>query len=97
MSENYLKYKEVMKCMMSVTQLVHVVDLLQKINDFENIDDRDTLESLDCILHDYKDVLKNLKADKVCPHCGSSLYFSDLPEYDYVCGECDESFYECEV
>lgn len=38
-----------------------------------------------------------LKTDKACPHCGCSLYLSDLPNYAYVCAVCDENFYECEV
>ena len=35
--------------------------------------------------------------DKECPRCGCFLLESDLPQYDYVCMECDENFYECEV
>lgn len=32
-----------------------------------------------------------------CPKCGKILLMSDLPQYDYVCYECDENFYECEM
>lgn len=35
--------------------------------------------------------------DKSCPKCGETLFCSDIAEYDYVCTECDENFYECEV
>lgn len=34
---------------------------------------------------------------KKCPKCGSQLLESDLPQYSYLCFECDENFYECEV
>ena len=36
-------------------------------------------------------------ANKLCPKCGESLWESDLPEYSYVCFDCDENFYEFEV
>lgn len=32
-----------------------------------------------------------------CPHCGTRLVASDLPDYDYYCSQCDEDFYGCEV
>ena len=37
------------------------------------------------------------KTNVKCHKCGSYLYLSDLPQYDYVCYECDENFFECEV
>ncbi len=43
------------------------------------------------------DIVKELRTDKKCPCCDAPLYCSDLPEYEYVCVECDENFYECEV
>lgn len=32
-----------------------------------------------------------------CPFCGELLFKSDLPQYNYVCFNCDENFYSCEV
>lgn len=32
-----------------------------------------------------------------CPRCGNQLFKSDMPQYDYVCFECEENFYKCEV
>ena len=65
---------------------------------------REILDSNDEIFDDFNDVIsplaetiKECETDKVCPICGSKLYLSDLPQYDYVCAECDENFYECEV
>lgn len=37
------------------------------------------------------------QTDKSCPKCGKKLFKSDLPDYDYLCAECDENFYKCEV
>lgn len=37
----------------------------------------------------------NLK--RKCPRCGKILSPSDVAGYAYVCFDCDENFYECEV
>lgn len=42
-------------------------------------------------------IVEEITTDKKCPRCGSNLYCSDIEEYDYVCVECDENFYNCEV
>lgn len=34
---------------------------------------------------------------KKCPKCGEQMFISDLPQYDYVCYNCDKSFFECEL
>lgn len=39
-----------------------------------------------------KEILDKAKTDVPCPHCGNDLYVSDLPQYDYVCPDCDENF-----
>lgn len=56
--------------------------------------DKENDDALVMIVHD---IVKELKTDKKCPHCDAPLYCSDLPQYDYVCVECEENFYECEV
>ena len=56
--------------------------------------DDGTDECFDYVMHEIR---KDIETDKECPRCGSKLYCSDLPEYDYVCVECEENFYECEV
>ena len=35
--------------------------------------------------------------DKICRRCNSKLKPSDLEDYEYVCFECDENFYEFET
>lgn len=44
-----------------------------------------------------KALIDMLITEKRCPHCGRPLLLSDLEQYDYVCSECDENFYECGV
>lgn len=51
-------------------------------------------DNLSEIIHS---IVKELRTEKRCPRCGETLYCSDLPEYEYVCVECDENFYEFEV
>ena len=76
-----------------------IVDVVHVVNGIENV-----IEELDFQLEYLKKVVEYISkvktrciTDKECPHCGSLLYCSDLPQYDYVCAECDENFYECEV
>ena len=49
------------------------------------------------LLKFFEDLAEELQTEKKCPKCGQMLYCSDLPQYDYVCIECEENFYECEV
>lgn len=58
-----------------------------------NFDDEND-DALVIIVHN---IVKELLTDKRCPHCDAPLYCSDLPNYEYVCIECEENFYECEV
>ena len=58
-----------------------------------NFDDEND-DALVIVVHN---IVRELLTDKKCPHCDAPLYCSDLPQYDYVCIECEENFYECEV
>lgn len=42
-------------------------------------------------------LFNQIKTEKHCPHCNGTLLLSDLKQYDYLCPECDENFYECEI
>jgi NADH pyrophosphatase NudC (nudix superfamily) len=80
-TENYKKFKEALGNTISVEALEDYV-----------IGNPDDLMRMNAI-----DVIKKIATNKVCPRCGNLLYLSDLSQYDYVCTECDENFYECEV
>lgn len=41
--------------------------------------------------------IEECETEEKCPRCGSPLYLSDLPQYDFVCLNCDENFVYCEV
>ena len=80
-TENYNKFRNILTYNISVTDLVN----------FDNDEEDDTLN---IIVHN---IVKELKTDRKCPRCNAQLYCSDLHEYEYVCVECDENFYEMEV
>ena len=40
---------------------------------------------------------KQFLSDAKCPRCGALLYLSDLPQYEYVCYDCDENYFDVEV
>ncbi len=63
----------------------------------EALEQYDLGNSDELLRENVSDVVMRIATDKICPKCGSNLFFSDLPKYDYVCTLCDENFYECEV
>ena len=44
-----------------------------------------------------KKTLIPIKTKKICPRCAKRLFTSDIPEYSYLCTNCDENFYKFEV
>ena len=41
--------------------------------------------------------ISRFSTDAICPRCGKQLFLSDLPQYAYVCYDCDENFFEIET
>ena len=41
--------------------------------------------------------ISRFSADALCPRCGKRLFLSDLPQYAYVCYDCDENFFAIET
>ena len=42
-------------------------------------------------------IYKNYGTNKKCPKCNHKLLISDLKEYQYLCLNCDENFYDFEI
>lgn len=63
---------------------------IQKILPYAN----DALLQKDLIESDelFQNYISRFLTDKKCPKCQKTLFLSDLPQYDYVCGKCDENF-----
>ena len=80
-SDNYKKFKSILAEYISA----------------EALEQYDLKNSDELLRENVSDVVMRIETDEICPKCGSNLFFSDLPKYDYVCTNCDENFYECEV
>jgi len=91
-TENYAAHLEAISSL-SVVQVVKVVDYVVALSQFLN-DDNEILDDMDSILEPFYTVINKLRTEEICRHgdCGSNLYKSDLPQYDYVCPACDENF-----
>lgn len=83
-SDEYQEFEETVSGV-STSDLVNLLKLLEE----KGIED----ERMTFL----KKAVADLKTDKVCPHCGETLYKSDLPQYRYVCPFCEENFFAVEV
>jgi len=91
-TENYAAHMEAISSL-SITHVVKAVDYIVALSQFLN-NDNEILDDMDSILEPFYTVINKLRTEETCRHgdCGSNLYKSDLPQYDYVCSECDENF-----
>ena len=92
---NYQDFRKAME-KLSITHIIDIVDYINQLSEFipQNYD---ILDYRDEIIKPFMDVINECKAEKKCPHCGSNVFKSDLPQYDYVCSECNENLYRGEV
>lgn len=93
--DNFKKHQEVISGL-SVADIVKVVDYVNELAGFIP-QDNEVLDCLDDTVKPFVQVRNTLRADKECPKCRGHLFLSDVPGYEYVCPECDENFFECEV
>ena len=68
-------------------------ELTKLLGMFENTDDEDFLRKGKIKY----EIFNKYGVDKKCFRCGSQLLISDLPNYKYLCFECDENMYEFEA
>lgn len=94
-TENFLETKKLIG-ELSVCDLVKVSDYMNTLTGFVN-EENEVLDDFYNVLNPIDDMIDKLRVNKHCPHCGCFLYKSDVDQYDYVCVDCDENFYECEV
>lgn len=68
-------------------------ELTNLLNEYEQLDDSDIIKKgkLKYAIFD------KFGTNKKCFRCGSQLLESDLPDYTYLCFECDENMYEFEA
>lgn len=91
-TKNFEKQKEIIS-EMSVYELMNMVIISEYAADVLKHDKRfEEAEELADAIGPVKTVLEKCKTDKKCPKCGKELYLSDLPQYDFLCFQCDENF-----
>lgn len=94
-SENYKKQvEEVSK--LSITQLVEIRNLINKLCALVPADN-EIYSEMETIIEPLYAVTRKCKTNHKCPVCGGRLYLSDLPQYDFVCPQCSENYYDCEI
>ena len=94
-AENYSKHQRALSNL-SITDIVKASDYINELATFIPTNN-EVLDYLEDIQKPLLEVIRKLQTKKECPRCGCTLYLSDLPQYDYVCPECDENFDEFEV
>ena len=78
-TENFKKYRELVS-QIDVSAIVEVRNSLDKVKN------KNQIEILDDMLNPFKAV------GQKCPKCGELLFVSDLPQYEFVCYNCQENF-----
>lgn len=79
--------------LVSLIKAIDVIDLLSTFVPKNN----EVLDRAEEVKRELIDITDTLKSHNTCPHCKGTLYYSDLPQYEYVCPNCDENFFECEI
>lgn len=92
---NYEKFQKA-KCDLSMTDIVNAFDFIQALIGF--VPEGDELrKAYEYVIEPLNKIVSECSTEARCPHCGRPMFYSDLENYDYVCTECDENFYDCEV
>lgn len=68
-------------------------ELTDLLHEYEQLDDSEVMKK-GKLKHK---IFDEFGTNKKCFRCGSQLLVSDLPDYTYLCFECDENMYEFEV
>lgn len=98
-TQNYKDHQEIIS-KLSISTLVNIYDLVYPLingNSYRKGEIEEIYEEIEEEFKNVRPIIKELLTEKTCPHCKTFLFKSDTPQYDYVCTECDENFYECEV
>lgn len=83
-TENYKKY-------VATASQIDFSILIEVRNQLDPEKNQKQIKLIDEILKPF------VAVGKKCPKCGEQMFISDLPQYDYVCYNCDENFFECEL
>lgn len=76
---------------LSIVDIVRIVDYVNELSTFIPTNN-EMLDYLEDIVSPFVSVIDQCRIDEECPRCGCYLFRSDLPQYSFVCAECDENF-----
>ena len=94
--KNYKNHKDTIIKYISIVDIVRIIDYATELSSLIP-QENEILDDFDEIFSQLIQTEKESRTNKKCPHCGGTLYLSDVPDYEYVCPICDENFYEIEV
>lgn len=89
---NYMDHQQAI-AFLSITQIIRITDYLIELSQFVD-ENNEILDDMEAILQPFHNIITKLRCTEICRHgeCGSYLYKSDLPQYDFVCPNCEENF-----
>ena len=76
---------------LSIVDIVRIVDYVNELSTFIP-SDNEVLDYLEWIVEPFVKIMDELRTNEECPRCGHYLFKSDLPQYGYVCADCDQNF-----
>lgn len=76
---------------LSIVDIVRAVDYIDELSTFIPCNN-EVLDYLSDVVRPLVEVIGKCRTEEECPKCGCYLFKSDLPQYQYVCAECDENF-----
>ena len=91
-TENYIEHSKAIS-KLSIADIIRAVDYINLLAQFVN-KENEILDDTADITAPFNGVIEKLRTAEKCRRqdCGCWLYKSDLPQYDFVCPECDENF-----
>ena len=89
-SSNFEAHQKAIESL-SIVDIVRIGDYVNELSTFIP-SNNEVLDYLGWIVEPFVKIMDELRTDKECPRCGCYLFKSDLPQYEYVCAECDQNF-----
>ena len=96
MTENHRKFNELLLNNMDITSIHYATESMQKGIEVLKKTYPEVAEEMEWRCDELERMLKLYQTKVHCPRCGKILYLSDLPQYDYLCVNCEENFYHFE-
>jgi len=91
-TKNHQKYLKLKSEEFDLKGLIEVSDIISYLCQLIG-DENEIVDHAEEIKNDLDNIITKFMAkNEFCPHCGNQLFLSDLPQYNYVCHNCNENF-----